>query len=102
MGPHIKLSCRGYDCFPVIIIIVQLEIHSQWGLLTKICRNAQPPHEISTQFHCFHQMNLASHHLTKIQFTATNRVKLPLHNPFLLTDLRKHQVFLGFKNTPQT
>ena len=48
-----------------------LYMQSHGGDLTKTSHKAQPPHEVSTPFHCSHQIILPS------LYTGKNPLKLP-------------------------
>ena len=60
--------------------------------MTKIHHKAQPPHEVSSPFHCSCQIILPYHtfSLTKIPSITSKRVKIPLHKWFSLVTLQKN------------
>ena len=61
--------------------------HPQKGDLTKIYHKAQPPHEVSTPFHCSHQMILPS------LYTCKNPPNYHKNNQN--TSLKVKQLFIG-------
>ena len=88
---------------------LQVQLVPRGGGLTETHRKAQPPHKVSTPFHCFHQMILPSLFTSRDPLILPEKCQITSSQPLLVLDWWKHPLFLDFtmqvqlvKNTHKT